>query len=102
MKSSYEIIWSNEALKGLTDIINYIKNNFSDKDVNKFAVLFDEQVSVIQRFPKSFPKSGKSENIRRSIVAKLTSIYYSFDGRVIHIISVFDNRMDHKGLQDSL
>ncbi len=101
MKGSYEIIWSEEALQGLADIINYIKNNFSDKDVNKFAVIFDEHINVIQHFPKSFPKSEKSGNIQRSIVAKLTSVYYSFDGRVIQIISVFDNRMNHKGFQDS-
>ncbi len=59
MKGSYKIIWSDEALKGLTDIITYIQNNFSDQDVNKFAVLFDEHINVIQRFPKSFPKSER-------------------------------------------
>ncbi len=26
---------------------------------------------------------------------------YSFDGRVIHIISVFDNRMNQEGFQES-
>jgi len=93
MKNTYKIIWSDEALNGLTNIIRYIENKFSEKDVKKFAVLFDKQIKVIQSFPESFPLSKKSKNIRKSVVAKLTSIYYSFDKDVIRIVSVFDNRM---------
>lgn len=93
MKNIYKIIWSDEALKGLNNIIDYIENRFSEKDVKNFAFLFDEQIRVIQSFPKSFPLSKKSKNIRKSVVAKLTSVYYSFDGDVISIISIIDNRM---------
>jgi len=39
MKSTFNIIWTNEAVTGLEEIIDYIENRFSEKDVRKFIKL---------------------------------------------------------------
>ena len=92
MKNTYKLIWSNEALVGFKDIINYLERKFSEKDISKFAKKFDKQLKIIRTSPKSFPLSPNSNSVRRTIVAKLTSIYFKIDGDTINIVSISDNR----------
>ncbi|MCF8297975.1 MAG: type II toxin-antitoxin system RelE/ParE family toxin [Saprospiraceae bacterium] len=92
MKSTYELIWTEEALEGLREIISYLEHKFSEKDTRKFVKKFDAQLKIIQSNPFAFPISNKSKTTRRTIVAKLTSIYYFIEDETIILVSVFDNR----------
>ena len=92
MRSTYKLIWSDEALEGLKHIFAYLECKFSEKDVNKFAQKFDKQLELILRNPKVFPLSPNSKTIRRSIVAKLTSIYYTIDDEAVKLVTIIDNR----------
>lgn len=99
MKSTYKIVWSDEAVQGLTEIIRYIENRFSGKDVKKFVKILDDYLKAIQNNPKFFPVSHKSKNIRRASVAKLTSIFYLVDGENIYLVSITDNRKNPERLK---
>ena len=99
MKNTYKVFWSDEAVKGLAEIIEYIEHRFSEKDVRKFVRLFEDTIELIRSNPEIFPLSKKSTSIRRSTVAKLTSIFYSIEGEKINIITVFDNRKNPKRLK---
>jgi len=92
MKNTYRILWSEEALSGLKEIIGYLETRFSENDVRKFIMKFEKFLGLIQLNPRTFPVSSKSKNIRRSVIAKLTSVYYTFDQDTITIIAVHDNR----------
>ncbi len=94
MKSTYEIVWSDEAVKGLKEIISYLENNFSEKDVHIFASKFDAQINLIQNYPKTFTYIRSSSDVRRMFVARLTSVNYRIKGSEIHILSVFDVRQN--------
>ena len=94
MKNTYDIIWSDEAYFGLKQIFQYLENRFSENTVRKFALRFDSIVDIISTKPLAFPISAKSNKTRRAVVAKLTSIYYTFDGETVRVLSVLDNRMD--------
>lgn len=98
MRSTYSILWSDEAFKGLAEIIEYIEQRFSEKDVRKFVKLLNENIEIIRKNPEIFPISSKSKSIRRSTVAKLTSIFYTIEKDKIYIITVFDNRKSPKSL----
>ena len=94
MKDTYKLIWSDEALNGLKEIISYIENKFSQKDVKKFSKKLDKRLKTIQLNPESFPVIKKSSGIRRTVISKLTTLYYKVEGESISIVSVFDNRMN--------
>jgi len=59
MKSTFNIIWTDEAVTGLKEIIEYIEKRFSEKDVRKFIKKLDDQINFIQSNPKAFPLSVK-------------------------------------------
>jgi len=98
MKNTYKLTWSDEALNGLKEIIEYLENKFPEKDVKKFAKKLDKQLDLIKKSPESNPRSKYSDNIRRAVIAKLTSVYYKIDKDEIKLISIFDNRKDPKKL----
>ena len=54
MKNTYKLIWSDEALLGLKNIINYLELKFSEKDTRKFAKKFDKQLSIIRTTQNCF------------------------------------------------
>ena len=99
MKNTYRLIWSDEAIEGLKDIIDYLKWKFSEKDIRKFAKKFDKQIELIRKNPELFPLSSHSKSIRKTTVSKLTSIYFQIENDKIKIISVFDNRKNPDSLE---
>ena len=99
MRNTYKLIWSDEALNGLKEIISYLENRFSEKDVKKFVQKFDKQLEFIKSNPESFSFSPKSKTVRRTIVARLTSIYFRVDGDVINLVTIYDNRKNPDNLK---
>ena len=98
MRDTYRLIWSDEALNGLKEIIEYLESKFSEKDVKKFVQKFDKQIKLIKSNPEIFSFTPKSKTTRRTIVARLTSIYYRVDGDVIYLVSIYDNRKNPDNL----
>ena len=92
MPNIYKIIWSNKAIEGFESILQYISENFSKKDVNKFILDFEDFISIIETQAKAFPKTTKAINIRRIVINKLTSVTYTIKNDSVKIITVYDNR----------
>jgi len=92
MKNIYRIIWSEEAINSLRDIIEYLENRWTRKEIENFAALLDKQLELISSNPYLFPKSSHSKELRKSVLTKQTSIYYYISRQEVHIISIFDNR----------
>ena len=99
MKSTYKLIWSDEALQGLKRIIEYLEQRWTQKEIKKFARLLDKQLNIIKDNPLIFPQSNKSRGIRKSVLSKQTSIYYKVKENKIYLLTLFDNRQDPNRLK---
>ncbi len=100
MKSTYRLIWSDEALNNLKYIIDYLENRWTKREIKKFALLLDKQLKLIEDNPFLFAESDKSNGLRKSVLSKQTTIYYRIIGYEIRIITLFDNRQNPKTLID--
>lgn len=100
MKSTYKLIWSDEALNNLKGIIDYLENRWTKKEIKKFALLLDKQLKLIEDNPFLFAESDKSNGLRKSVLSKQTTIYYRIIGYEVRIITLFDNRQNPKTLID--
>jgi hypothetical protein len=47
MKSTYEIIWTDEAYKNLLYIVDYLEKFWTSREIRKFARLLDKQLIEI-------------------------------------------------------
>ena len=98
MKNTIRIIWSDEALINLKEILNYFERQWTEKEISNFVRLLDKRLSSIERNPHLFPFVNHPENIRRSVLSKQTTIYYQVDKHNIRLITLFDNRQNPKRL----
>jgi plasmid stabilization system protein ParE len=92
MKNIYKLIWSDEALENLKNIIAYLENHWTSREISKFVKLLDKKMDLIKANPHQFPKSERYGTYRKSVLTKHTTIYYEINDFEVNIISLFDNR----------
>lgn len=96
MASDVTLFWSEKAIRDLENILEYLKSEWTTKEVNQFRTSLKYRLNLIKNYPKLFSPSTAKPNLRRSVLSKQTSIYYhinSQDQRVT-IVRLFDNQMD--------
>jgi plasmid stabilization system protein ParE len=76
MKSIYKIIWSDQALRNLKSIIDYLENRWTEKEIGKFSKLLDHNLKLIEAMPFLSPLSFDFQNTRKAILSHQTTIYY--------------------------
>ena len=99
MKNTYKLIWSDEALNNLKNIIKYLEYKWTEKEIKKFEKLLDKRLDLISQNPLLFPKAIKSKDIRKSVLTKYTSVYYKINKYDIELLSIFDNRQNPEKLK---
>jgi plasmid stabilization system protein ParE len=98
-KKGRKLIWSNEALLSLKEIIEYLETNWTKTEIKNFARLLDKHLKLLQINPFLYPKDPALHNLRKAVISKQISIYYRITSTEIHIISLFDNRQNPQRLR---
>ncbi|MFV0591418.1 MAG: type II toxin-antitoxin system RelE/ParE family toxin [Draconibacterium sp.] len=99
MKSTFKLVWSDEAIQNLKNIIDYLEQNWTKKEIQKFVRLLDKKLQLIASNPFIFAESTYSAGLRRSVVSKHTSIFYRITNQEVRIITLFDNRQNPSNLE---
>jgi hypothetical protein len=60
------IKWSTKSLDNASLIKTYLKDNFSQKEINSFFSLLEAFQEIVTVFPKIYPESKKTK-IRRAV-----------------------------------
>lgn len=93
MKNGYKIHWTPNALSELEQTIEYLQNNFTEKEISKLALKIEEIVQLISQNPELFQKSDRNDTHRVPIL-KLNTMYYRVKAKRIEILSFFSNRQN--------
>jgi len=99
MKSTFKIIWSDEALNNLKSIIDYLENRWTQKEITNFSRLLEKNLKLIENSPFLFPLSDDFKDVRRAVLSPQTTIYYRVEQNEIHLITLFDNRQNPEKLK---
>lgn len=91
MKSGYEIVWSDQALKELEETIEYLEKNFTNKELRKLSVEIERNLDIISKNPLIFSRTEKLD-IRKVVISKFNTLYYKTENEKIEVISFFSNR----------
>lgn len=93
-KEALAIYWTGKALKNASSIKVYLKENFSEREIDSFYSLlsaFEESVKV---FPELYPQTNNETKIRRAVLSKVLSVFYRILNDKIEVLAVLDNRSD--------
>jgi len=67
MKSGYKLFWSDKALADLQNVITYLIENWTQKEIQNFARRLDKRLELITINPRLFPKTVKRREVRKSV-----------------------------------
>jgi len=98
MKNICSVVWSEEAVENLSKTLHYLEENWTEKEIRKFAVKIEKLISIIEIHPDSFPEAAKS-NVRKAVLTRQVTLYYYVDNNVIYIITLFDSRQNPEKLK---
>jgi plasmid stabilization system protein ParE len=90
----YKIFWTEEAIRNLEDILHYLEQNWTQKEIEKFKKKLSTQIELISSFPKMFPVSEYNPRLRKAVLSKQTTLFYELKGNIIYLIYFFVNYQD--------
>ncbi|MFN5794594.1 MAG: type II toxin-antitoxin system RelE/ParE family toxin, partial [Bacteroidota bacterium] len=90
----YRIFWTDFALEELEKTIEYLKENFSEKELKNLAESIEENLILISKNPNLYQVSEAKKDLRRIVILRYNSLYYRIKNDTIEIISFFSNRQN--------
>ena len=97
----YKLIWTEEAIHNLENILDYLITNWSQTEVDKFKRKLSRQIELILQFPKMFPVSDYNPTLRKAVLSKQTTVFYQVKESEIYLVYLFVNRQDIKKVKSS-
>lgn len=77
----------------LAKTIEYLEENFTDKEIKKLALKIENTTELISQSPNIFPKS-EFKNVYKVVILKFNTLYYRINQDNIEILSFFSNRQN--------
>ncbi len=89
-----KIIWSTRAEKGYDRIVNYLIDNWSEKEVRVFIQETSKFLELLSENPNILQKSNSRKNLYRGPMNRLTMITYRLYPRknVIELVNIRSTR----------
>jgi len=92
-KKNFIVEYSKQSIENAKEIVSYLQKKFTEKEVNKFYKALNDFEKIIIIYPTLYSES-KKKSIRRAVLSKVLSVYYSTNKNKISIIAIFDNRWE--------
>jgi plasmid stabilization system protein ParE len=99
MDSEYKIYWTDEAIRNLESILDYLKSNWTEREINSFKKKLSRQVELIEKNPKLFPISSFNSRLRKAVLSEQTTIFYELSGKMIYLVYLFNTRQSPKKIK---
>jgi len=79
MKSGYKIYWTDYALNELEKTIEFLEENWTEKEIRKLVLNLEETISIISRNPFIFQVSEIKPEIRRAVILRYNTFTTEFN-----------------------
>ncbi len=89
-----KIVWSKETLENYLKVLDYLLENWTIKEIERFENNFDELIERLKSHKEICPKS-KLLNFRKCKIDENNSLIYQEVNHTIFLITIIDNRSFH-------
>jgi plasmid stabilization system protein ParE len=90
-----KIRWSKEAKSTFENVLDYLRANWTHKEIEKFVSKTNAVLNVISLQPYLF-KASAHKRVRKAVINKQNSLFYLVRESEIYLLSFWDNRRDPK------
>lgn len=92
------IVWSEEANEGLDAIIEYLVENWSEREIRHFFIRLEECLDKIQEAPHRQKDSLRKPGTKEYQHSPQTTLFYTYDDQAIYILRIWTNKNNPKKL----
>ena len=94
METKFDILWSKESKLQFDRIVLYLREEWTEKEVDKFVKQIKNFERMVVKFPEIYAESKKKEGLRKAVLSKHSSVIYKVDWEksLIRVYTIFDNR----------
>ena len=89
-----KLVLTTLAKENLANILEEVQINWGEVSMRKLARKIDKFVELITINPELFPISKYNNRMRKGVVSKQTTIFYTYNSKEIKIIMFFDTRQN--------
>ncbi len=89
-----EIVWADEANEDLDEIIEHLEEKWTEKETRQFFTRLEECLSKIKEAPHRQKDSIRKPKTKEYQHSPQTTIFYSFDDKVVNILRLWANLKD--------
>lgn len=90
-----KIIWSATAKRNFRKVLDYLYEEWTEKEVLKFQKNVQSLIENISKNNSICPLS-KISDLRKCLIDKNNSLVYWSDSQIIYIVTLIDNRSSHQ------
>lgn len=92
--------WSLEAENTFFAVIDYLENEWTEREVQRFVQKANRIIDQIQQNPVMYKSKG-NERVRKAVINKQNSLFYFFDEteNIILLLTFWGNRKNPAGLE---
>ena len=94
-ETPYKVIYSKRSLTNIRTIKDYLLYKFTQREVDNLYRMLSDFEKVVASFPQLYPLITDSQNIRRAVLSKQLSVFYTYSKEKLMITAILDNRMDN-------
>jgi len=91
-----EIIWTPEAEKTLSQIVDFLEREWTEKEIQKFLVKIESTIQLIKNQPTVFRSISRKYAIHEALVTKHNVLIYQVKSDTIMLIIFWDTRRNPK------
>lgn len=99
MASKFKLFWTDEAIRNLENILDYLSQKWTEKEVLNFKKSLSAQITLIERFPTIFPLSTYNLRLRKAVLSKQTIIFYEIKDHSIYIVYLFSTMQNPENIK---
>ena len=99
MDFDYKVYWTNKSINNLESILNYLKENWTQRDIENFRNRLSKQIRLIKQNPYLFPVSQYNSRLRKAVLSKKVTVFYEVSGQIIYLILLFNIKQNIQGIK---
>jgi plasmid stabilization system protein ParE len=96
-----KVIWTKRSLESYLEIIDFLKKQWTIKEIKNFVLLTNNMIFSINKNPYIFQSFEDNIKIRKGFVHKHISLFYKINEtkNVIELLVFWDNRQNPEKLE---
>lgn len=95
-----EITWSEKADETFDEILDWIEDRFTSREVDNFVLTSYGVLDGIKEYPNAYPVSKSLKKVRKAVIHPHSSLYYRVGKKEIELLFFWDNRKNPEDKPD--